>query len=137
MIPWTTLAWTQVHHGQLPLWNPYSASGTPLAFNWQSATFSLPGPARLPRAACGWPTRCRSWPTLVIVAGTGAYVRRRVLRLHVVACAFAGVAFELSGSFAGWIGWPVASVRVVEGWIVASVILVIREVGIAGGPCCC
>ena len=42
MIPWTTLAWTQVHHGQLPLWNPYSALGMPLAFNWQSATFSLP-----------------------------------------------------------------------------------------------
>ena len=25
LIPWTTLAWTQVHHGHLPLWNPYSA----------------------------------------------------------------------------------------------------------------
>src|ERR1700692_1590822 len=25
MIPWTSLAWTQVHHGHLPLWNPYSA----------------------------------------------------------------------------------------------------------------
>src|ERR1700726_1383957 len=29
IIPWTTLAWTQVHHGLLPLWNPYSALGTP------------------------------------------------------------------------------------------------------------
>ena len=42
MIPWTTLAWTQVHHGQLPLWNPYSGLGMPLAFNWQSAPFGLP-----------------------------------------------------------------------------------------------
>ena len=42
LIPWTTLAWTQVHHGHLPLWNPYSGLGMPLAFNWQSATFSLP-----------------------------------------------------------------------------------------------
>ena len=42
MIPWTQLAWTQVHHAQLPLWNPYTALGMPLAFNWQSATFSLP-----------------------------------------------------------------------------------------------
>src|ERR1700722_8569793 len=41
-IPWTSLAWTQVHHGSLPLWNPYTALGLPLAFNWQSATFSLP-----------------------------------------------------------------------------------------------
>src|SRR5271169_902243 len=23
IMPWTTLVWTQVHHGQLPLWNPY------------------------------------------------------------------------------------------------------------------
>ena len=42
IIPWTTLSWTQVHQGILPLWNPYSALGAPLAFNWQSATFSLP-----------------------------------------------------------------------------------------------
>ncbi len=27
MIPWTTLAWTQVHQGHLPLWNPYNALG--------------------------------------------------------------------------------------------------------------
>ena len=42
MIPWTNLAWTQVHQGHLPLWNPYSALGMPLAFNWQSAAFGLP-----------------------------------------------------------------------------------------------
>ena len=42
MMPWTTLAWTQVHHAQLPLWNPYSGLGMPLAFNWQTAPFGLP-----------------------------------------------------------------------------------------------
>ena len=41
-IPWTNLVWTQVHQGHLPLWNPYSALGMPLAFNWESAPFSLP-----------------------------------------------------------------------------------------------
>ena len=25
-IPWTSLVWTQVHQGHLPLWNPYSAA---------------------------------------------------------------------------------------------------------------
>ena len=49
MIPWTSLAWTQVHHGQLPLWNPYNGLGMPLAFNWQSATFGGADPARLSR----------------------------------------------------------------------------------------
>ena len=42
IIPWSTLAWTQVHHGQLPLWDPYAALGLPLAFNWQTAAFSVP-----------------------------------------------------------------------------------------------
>ena len=42
MIPWSVLSWTQVHHGQIPLWNPYSALGMPLAFNWQSSAFSVP-----------------------------------------------------------------------------------------------
>ena len=59
MIPWTSLAWTQVHHGHLPLWNPYSALGMPLAFNWQSADVQ-PADARsviwFPSTS---PTRCR------------------------------------------------------------------------------
>ena len=42
MIPWSTLAWMQVHAGHLPLWDPFSGLGLPLAFNWQSAAFSLP-----------------------------------------------------------------------------------------------
>ena len=32
MIPWTALAWTQVHSGILPLWNPYSGLGA----HWHS-----------------------------------------------------------------------------------------------------
>ncbi|MGH9080777.1 MAG: hypothetical protein ACRDYE_12025, partial [Acidimicrobiales bacterium] len=35
IIPWSSLVWTQVHHGHLPLWNPYNGLGLPLAFNWQ------------------------------------------------------------------------------------------------------
>ena len=60
MIPWSNLAWLQVHPGHLPLWNPYNGLGLPLAFNWQSAVSS----------ACRWwsampsrstsPTPCRS-----------------------------------------------------------------------------
>src|SRR6202034_4514906 len=41
-IPWTKLAWTQVHQGHLPLWNPSSVLGMPLAFTWQAGTFSIP-----------------------------------------------------------------------------------------------
>ena len=124
LIPWTNLAWTQVHHGHLPMWNPYSALGTPLAFNWQSSAFSLP-------ALVGYLVPMRMAYTVqvlvtVFVAGTGVYVLGRVLRLNVMACALAGTAFELSGSFVGWIGWPVASVLSWSGWVLAAVVLVSR-----------
>jgi hypothetical protein len=124
MIPWATLAWTQVHDGHLPLWNQYSALGMPLAFNWQSSVFSIPSlvgylvPLRLVYT-------CQVLVTLVI-AGTGAYVLGRVLHLGVMASAFAGVAFELSGPFFTWIGWPIASVASWTGWILAGIVLIQR-----------
>ena len=93
MIPWTQLAWTQVHHAQLPLWNPYTALGMPLAFNWQSATFSLPSlvgylvPLRLAFTA--------QVLTTLVVAGSGAFVLGRLMRMSVLAATFAGTVFEL------------------------------------------
>jgi len=124
MIPWTTLAWTQVHHGQLPLWNPYSALGMPLAFNWQSATFGVPAlvgylvPLRLAYTAQVIAT--------LMIAGTGVYVLSRVLRCGVVASVFAGTVFELSGAFMNWLGWPISSVMSWAGWLFAAALLVIR-----------
>ena len=77
-IPWSALAWTQVHHGQLPLWDPYSALGMPLAFNWESAPFSLP-------ALLGYLVPLRFAYTVgvlatLVIAGTGVYVLARLLR---------------------------------------------------------
>jgi hypothetical protein len=124
LIPWATLAWQQVHQGHLPLWNPYSAFGAPLVFNWQSAAFSLPSligyllPLRLAYTA-------QVLLTLAI-AGTGAYTLGRILKLTVVASAFVGTAFELSGPFFSWLGWPHAAVAAWGGWIFAAAILVIR-----------
>jgi len=123
-IPWTALAWMQVHQGHLPLWNPFSALGTPLAFNWQSGAFSVP-------ALVGYvfPLRLAYTAQLVVtlvVAGTGAYVLGRLLHLGVLASAFAGTAFELSGPLFGWLGWPVASVVSWAGWIFAGAILIVR-----------
>jgi len=127
MIPWTSLAWTQVHSGQLPLWNPYNALGVPLAFNWQSATFSLP-------ALLGYMAPLRLAYTVqvlatLVVGGTGIYMFARVLRLNVVACALAGTVFGLSGSFLGWLGWPVTSVMSWTGWLLAATVLTLRGGG--------
>jgi hypothetical protein len=124
LIPWTNLAWTQVHNGMLPLWNPYSSLGAPLAFNWQSATFSLPN-------LIGYLFPVRFDFTVqvlitMIIAGTGAYVLARVMRLGVLGAAMAATAFELSGSFTAVLGWPIGSVMSWAGWMFALVILIIR-----------
>ncbi len=37
--PWRSLAMNQIRHGSLPVWNPYSFSGTPLLGNFQSSVF--------------------------------------------------------------------------------------------------
>src|SRR6202140_2544851 len=81
-IPSTHLTWTQVHQGHLPLWNPYSALGMPLAFNWASAPFSVP-------ALIGYlfPLHLAYTVQVVItlaIAGTGVYVLGRVMRLGVL-----------------------------------------------------
>ena len=123
-IPWTTLNWTQVHHGFLPLWNPYSVLGMPQAFNWESAPFALPSlvgylvPLRLAYTA--------AFLTSMVVAGTGVYVLGRVLRLGVIGCVMAATVFELSGQFIANLGCPLSSVTSWSGWLFAFAILIVR-----------
>ncbi len=121
---WSALSWRQVHAGHLPLWNPYSALGMPLAFNWQSAPFSLPS-----LVGYLFPLRLSfSVQTIVtlLIAGTGAYALARMLRLGALASAFAATAFELSGPMVGWLGWPHTAVMAWGGWLFAAALYVIR-----------
>ena len=124
IIPWTTLAWQQIHHGHLPLWNPYNALGLPLAFNWQSAVLS-------PASLIGYlfPINLAYTVQVVltlIIAGTGVYAFARTLRLTVVASVFAGSIFELSGPMLGWLGWPHAAVISWTGWLFTAALLILR-----------
>jgi hypothetical protein len=124
MIPWSTLSWTQVHSGHLPLWNAYSGEGMPLAFNWESAPFGLP-------ALIGYLFPLRLAYTVqvivtLVIAGTGAYAMGRVLRLGILASAMTGVVFELSGPLAGWLGYPHAAVMSWGGWLFAAALLIVR-----------
>lgn len=124
MAPWSTLAWEQVHHGHLPLWDPYNALGLPLAFNFQSAPFSLP-------ALVSYLVPVRFAYTLItflkiVIAGTGVLVLARTLKLGALAGALAGTVFELSGAFTTWLGWPQAGVFCWLGWILAASVLLVR-----------
>ena len=124
IIPWATLAWTQVHHGHLPLWNPYAALGMPLAFNWQTAAFSVPS-----LVGYLFPLRLAFTVQVIVtlvIAGTGVYALCRVLRLGTLACIFAGTVFELSGPMIGWLGWPHSAVLSWSGWLFAAAVLVVR-----------
>ena len=124
MIPWATQTWQQVHHGFLPLWSPLNGLGQPLAFNWQSAVASLPSlvgylaPVRLVFTTQVLVT--------VLIAGTGAYVAGRVLRLGVVAAAMTGTTFVLSGAFFVLVGWPAAGAAAWSGWLIALATLILR-----------
>jgi len=124
MIPWTVLSWTQVHAGHLPLWNPYGGLGGPLVFNWQSGAFGLP-------ALVGYLVPLRLAYTVaqivtLLVAGSGAYVFARVLGTGVLGAAVAATAYELSGPFMGWLGWPNASAMSWAGWLFAAAVLIVR-----------
>ena len=123
IIPWATLAWTQVHQGHLPLWNPYEGLGMPLAFNWQTAAFSLPS-----LVGYLFPLQLSFTVQVVltlVIAGTGTYVLCRVLRLGTIASVFAATVFELSGPMLGWLGWPHAAVLSWSGWLFAAALLVV------------
>ena len=123
-IPWTNLAWNQVHHGHLPLWNPYSLLGTPLAFNWQAGTFSVPAlVGYLFPVSLAFTVQVM---TTLVIAGTGAYVLGRVIGLGALGSAMAGVGFELSGPFFGWLGWPISGVMAWTGWLFAAVLVLAR-----------
>lgn len=124
VIPWISLAWTQVHHGHLPLWNGYEALGIPLAFNFGSAAFSLP--ALVSYLA---PLRDAFLVQVIVsfvVGGTGAYFFARVMRLQPLAAAFAGTTWVLSGPLFGFLGLPDTSVMSWAGWQFAAVVLVVR-----------
>ena len=123
-LPWTNLVWTQVHQGHLPLWNPYSALGSPLAFNWESAPLSIP-------VLVGYlfPVHLAYTAQIIVtllIAGTGVYVLGRVLGLSPLGCAMAATVFELSGPVIGWLGWPNTSVMAWLGWVFAALVLILR-----------
>jgi hypothetical protein len=125
MIPWTKLNWDSVHHGFLPLWNPYNGLGLPLAFNWQSAAFGVPS-----LVGYLFPVRYAYTVGIIatlLIAGTGAYVLGRVLRLGFLGAIAVATVFELSGPLIAWLGYPQAQAMSWGGWLFAAAILVVRS----------
>ena len=122
--PLTDAAWHQVHAGHLPLWNPDSLLGMPLAFSWQSAVFSLPMligylfPAHLAYTVIVF--------VKFVVAGTGAYLLCRVLGTRPSSAALGATAFCLSGPMLHYAGWAMTGVTCWSGYILAFALLLVR-----------
>ncbi|MDE3094190.1 MAG: YfhO family protein [Acidobacteriota bacterium] len=123
-IPWQALAWLQVHAGHLPLWDPHSMLGLPLAFNFQALPFG-------PTVAIGY-LFSLSWAhsaTIIarlIIGGGGAYFLARVLKLDILPALLCATIFELSGGFTAWLGDYEAGCMAWSGWVLACSVLVVR-----------
>ncbi len=127
MIAWNTLDWQMIHHGQFPLWNQYSVLGMPQFLNFESSVLSLPDLVSylFPLTAAFFVVVL----TKLVIAGTGAYLFARVLRLRPTAAFFSGVTFMFSGAFASWLTWPLSDVAAWSGWILAFCVLCYRSTG--------
>lgn len=123
MIPWMDLAWKEVHSGHLPLWNPYTLLGLPLAFNWQSAAFSAP-------SLVGYlfpvsDAYAVSVVVRLVIAASGMFYASRKLELVSIAGIFAGLTFEFCGPFAVWAGYPITDVFAWFGWATGALLALV------------
>lgn len=101
--PWRFLAIEQLKKGELPLWNPYNLSGSPLAANVQTGAFYpfnilfFITPFYL-----GWSILIMLQPLL---AGLFLYWYLRSFKLHPLASVLGGITFAFSGFSVAWMEW--------------------------------
>ncbi len=106
--PWLRAAADQWAERRVPLWTPYAGCGAPLLANAQSGVF-------FPPHFLYFLTRSpRSWVVLGIMklwlAGAGAFLFARSLKLGPVGRWFAGLCFPFSGFLVVWLQYALASV---------------------------
>jgi hypothetical protein len=123
-MPWAALSWEQVRHGQLPLWNPYAGFGLPLLFGFQAASLSLPM-----LVTYLFPVSFVFTIEVIVkllIAGTGVLWLCRKLGLSWLPSIMAATTFELSGSFTGWLAWPMGGTFAWLGWTAGFTLMVVR-----------
>lgn len=100
---WRWLSIEQLRQGALPLWNPYSFSGTPLLANFQSAALY---PLNILFLAAPFPV---AWGILVVLqpvmAGIFLYWYLRYFSLDRFAAALGALVFAFCGFSIAWLEW--------------------------------
>ncbi|MEK7533786.1 MAG: YfhO family protein [Patescibacteria group bacterium] len=101
--PWRELAVEVEKRFELPLWNPYGFSGTPLVANYQTAAFYP-----LNFLFFLFPFSI-SWSILIVfeslMAGVFLYFYLNSLRLNKWASLVGAISFSFSGFFIAWMEW--------------------------------
>lgn len=102
-IPWRKIISEQWKDNNLPIWNPYNFSGTPLAGNIQAAAFY---PFNLLFLLFNFPV---AWTLLIILepllSGLFFYFYLRSLRLDYLVSFFGAVVWSFSGFSIAWLTW--------------------------------
>ncbi len=99
--PWRKIAIDQLKQGQIPYWNPYAFSGTPLLANLQSAPFyPLNFIYWLLPFNTSWVIQVLLQPILALFF---TYLFVRSLKLSHLASFFAGITFAFSGYLTVWL----------------------------------
>lgn len=100
---WRNLAINELKKGQLPLWNPYSFSGTALLANYQSATFY---PLNIIFFIFPFNT---AWTILVILqpmlGGIFLYLYLRFMKVSKIGSFMGAVTFAFGGFSVAWMEW--------------------------------
>jgi len=109
-VPWWWQAWQGLRQGALPLWNPNSGLGAPLAANYQAAFFYPPNWLLFGFAGLGGPPAIAWGYTLLalahlIWAGLGMALLLRGLSFRWLGQVIGGLAFGLSGYIVARLGF--------------------------------
>lgn len=101
--PWRELAISLFKQGQLPLWNPYTFSGTPLFANFQTAAFYPLNIVFIPFSfEIAWSILIFLQP---LMAGIFLYLYLRNLQISPHASFLGGITFAFCGFMTAWLEW--------------------------------
>jgi hypothetical protein len=110
--------------GHVPWWNPFEATGVPLAGEMQSAALFLPWILFLALPSGQLWFHC----SLEIVAGLGAFLLLRELGVGLLAATVGGLLFEVNGTFA-WLANAVVNPVAFLPWLLFGIERVYRDQG--------
>jgi hypothetical protein len=124
-VEWTGLVKDSFARGEMPLWNPYTLSGTPLLANDQSSPFSpftLLSLLFQPARGVSLAMLLKLW-----VAGIGMAVFVRLHGARAPAAALAGIAYATSSFMVVWLAYPHTAVAATMPWAFAAVAWYLRD----------